>query len=78
MAFDEKRYNWLMSQFEWHKSRDGKWHRSQAKFYIRCANRMPGLFSYVMQKAIRANASAIAASISSNNALLSRLSASNG
>lgn len=72
MEFDVKRYEWLQSQKRWHAARDGKWHLSQYRHYAKQIRKMPGLFSYLVEKAIAVRAPLLAANLTANNAFLAR------
>ncbi len=76
MEFNEKRYDWLISQKKWHAKREGEWHKSQVRFYSRAARAMPLSLSYIVTKTIRENAPRLIANISKYNALFARLKAS--
>jgi hypothetical protein len=68
----EKLFNWLMSQKIWHAKKQGKWHKSQSRYYAKKA-RFVFTFTEIMQRAIQRNRTQLLENISKNNALFQRL-----
>lgn len=72
MDANEQRYDWLVSQKRFHERKQGKWHKSQARWYRKAIRSVPGVWLIVIGRVFRKHSAAIAQNIVANNAFLER------
>jgi len=70
-----KRRDWLQSQEDWHRVRDGNWHRNQANYYRRIGRKVSRDISFtdVMNHTMRFHTPKIIANVCTTNALLNAI-----
>ena len=68
----EKLFNWLSSQKIWHSKKQGKWHKSQTRYYAKKA-RFVFTYSEIVQRSIQKAAPKILENIEKYNVLYQRL-----
>lgn len=67
-----ERYEWLLSQRDFHARKQGKWHKSQARWFARQLATIY-TFSEIVVLLVKKHKAQLVENITQNNALLQRL-----